>query len=54
MDIRQMLPQELCKNKAVNPCSPTFMSSIKETLHPLGTGPHLGPVTQPQVSAILV
>lgn len=51
---RQMLPKESCKEESVYPCSSTFMSSIEETLIPLGTSPHLIPVTLPKVSATQV
>ncbi|KAB5546472.1 hypothetical protein PHYPO_G00072420 [Pangasianodon hypophthalmus] len=48
IDRRQMLPKESCKEESLCPCSSTFMSSVKETLLPLGTSPHLKPVTLPK------
>lgn len=51
IDRRQMLPKESCKEESLYPCSSMFMSSVKETSLPLGTSPHLTPVTLPKVSA---
>ncbi|XP_053500356.1 bromodomain adjacent to zinc finger domain protein 2A isoform X3 [Ictalurus furcatus] len=49
IDRRQMLPKESCKEESLYPCSSTFMSSINETPLPLGTSPHLRPVTLPKL-----
>lgn len=54
IDGRQMLPKESCKEESLCPCSSLVMSSVKETSLPLGTSPHLRPVTLPKVSATQV
>ncbi|XP_053338631.1 bromodomain adjacent to zinc finger domain protein 2A isoform X2 [Clarias gariepinus] len=48
-DRRLMSPKELCTEDSLSPCSSILMPSINETPLPLGTCPHLRPVTLAKV-----